>query len=380
MSENLEVAQFDHFIPVSTAELVRRLQTVGDGALGKQQIEIIDLLRQILSYQFNLRLNDLRKLYLPFNPDNELIPAPDQVRDIEACMQALRGLLSAANYTELDQQQIQYALEKTSPYGLQIHIDFDEFEHAALFYRGKSQGSVEVRDWKRLLLKKKTVRLINYQRLLLVLRFKPGKGEPGLHLKLFKNIPRPDLEMLFPNSRVRMKAFDKLKIAITGGGGTVGGLFATVGKISAAISPWTIIIALGGFGALLWRQVSKVLVQKTRYMATLAQNLYFHNLDNNAGAITYLVDMARQEEIKEAIMAYALLCVHQPTTAEQLDDICEQWFSENFAQPIDFDIEDALGKLERFGLIAEHAGKLVCIDTDACVQQLRQTWLTFIEP
>jgi len=379
MSDSLSVAQFDHFIPVSTAELIRRLHASTGEALNSQHKKVIDLLRQNLSYEFNLRLNELRKLYQPLNPDNELILANDIITDADVCIDELRKLLSAANYTELDQQQIQYALQKTSPYGLEIHIDFDAFEHAALFYRGKSQNSVQVRDWKRLFLKKKSVQLINYQRLFLVLRFKPDKGESGLHLKLFKNIPRPDLEMLFPNSRVRMKAFDKIKLAITGGGGTVGGLVATIGKLSAAISPWTIAVALGGFGALLWRQISKVLVQKTRYMATLAQNLYFHNMDNNAGAITYLIDMARQEEIKEAIMAYALLSVNPALSAGQLDDTCEAWFVNEFGQPIDFDIHDALAKLQRFGLIASAADKLSINDPGTAIEHLQRHWQTFIE-
>ena len=374
MSENPGVAQFDHFIPVSTSDLIKRLEHSANGALEPQQLRVIKLLRQNLSYDFNLRLNDIRRLYQPLNPDNELIASGQREPDVDGCIAALRETLTAANYTELNQQQIQYALQKTSPYGLEIRIDFDDFEHAALFYRGKSQQAIAVRDWKRLFLQKKAVHLINYQRLFLVLRFRPGKGEPGLHLKMFKNIPRPDLEMLFPNSRVRMKAFDKIKIAITGGGGTVGGLVATIGKISAAINPWTIAIALGGFGALLWRQISKVLVQKTRYMATLAQNLYFHNLDNNLGAITHLIDMARQEEIKETILAYAMLCRHRKLSVSQLDDACEDWFNDEFGQPIDFDIDDAITKLQRFGLVDRDADCLRCGDTAQAITQLESHW------
>jgi hypothetical protein len=369
------VAEFDHFIPVSTATL---LEHIGQMPLSAQQLNVIQLLRQILAYRFHRKLVKLKKAYQPFNPDRELLLDGKQPTDATPCIEQVRQLLIAANYQELNQQQIQYALQKTSPYGLEIRIDFDAFSDVLLFYRGKQQNTVQLRDWKTLFLKKKSVHIIRYQRLFLLLGYSDPE-KPGIYLKLFKDILRPDLEMLFPECKVRMKAWDKIKLAVTGGGGTAGGLFATIGKITAAVSPWTILIAVGGFAMLIWRQVSKIFIQKTRYMATLAQNLYFHNLDNNAGAITYLVDLARQEEIKEAILAYALLNSQAIDDQQQLDDACEQWFLQHFDTQIDFDVSDALDKLHEIGLIQKESDSLRCEDPEQSIHKLEQLWLSYLE-
>ena len=47
----------------------------------------------------------------------------------------------------------------------------------------------------------------------------PEVKENCIYMKLFKNIPRSDLEMIFPNTRVRFRFFDKLRLGATAGGG-----------------------------------------------------------------------------------------------------------------------------------------------------------------
>jgi hypothetical protein len=377
MPTHSSIAQYDHFIPVSTQQLVQKISTLG---LHQKQMDVILQLQQILSFEFYLKLQQLKQDYQPFNPDGEFPPADTSTADSNSSIEAIRKLLVNANFTELDQQQIEYALEKISPYGLKIEINFDAFERVALFYRGKSSKTFELRDWKKLYLKKKSISMISYHRLFLLIQYREQEQKPGIHLKLFKEILRPDLEMLFPESRVRMKVFDKMKLILTGGGGTAGGLFATIGKLSAAVTPWTIAIALGGFAMLLWRQISKVFIQRTQYMMTLAQNLYFHNMDNNLGAITYLIDLARQEEIKETILAYALLCQGPVESSAQLDNQCEQWFLEQFDIQIDFDVSDAINKLQRFDLLQSDNKLLSCRPAAESAQQLHQRWIDFINP
>jgi len=376
MAVKQKIAQYDHFIPLATEQLVERLNTL---LPLPEQREVMNHLKQILSFEFYRKLQQLKQDYQPHNPDNELVDQDATPANPDNSINAIRALLINANFSELDQQQIEYALEKTSPYGLEIKIDFEAFEDVALFYRGKTSQSIEIRDWRSLWLKKRTVRMISYRRLFLLLRYRDTQHKPGIHLKLFKDILRPDLEMLFPESKVRMKQFDRLKLFVTGGGGTAGGLFATISKITAAVNPWTIVIAVGGFAMLLWRQVSKVFTQKTRYMMNLAQNLYFHNMDNNLGAITYLVDLARQQEIREALLAYALLCKHSVKDKAELDDLCERWLLQEFDIPMDFDVNDALDKLQRYDLIEENEQAIRAITDQDTPQQLKNRWMNLLK-
>ncbi len=377
MDTQSTINQFDHFIPVSTSRLIDKLAQSG---LSAAQIEVIHKLKQVISFQFHQKLVAVKKHYQHLNPDQDLLIQQNLSAEADTCINDLQKILIAANYSELNQQQIEYALQKTSPYGLEISIDFSAFSEVSLFYRGKSSHTIQIRDWKNFYLKKKNVNLIQYQRLFLLLRYHEPSDKPGLHLKLFKDILRPDLEMLFPECKIRMKIFDKIKLAITGGGGTAGGIIATIGKVSAAVNPWSISIAIAGFAMLVWRQISKVFIQKTRYMATLAQNLYFHNLDNNAGAITYLIDLARQEEIKETILAYALLNLNTINNQEALDSSCEAWFEQNFGISIDFDISDAMHKLQQFDMLSDDTSHIQCRPPpEQIIDNLEKQWLAFIQ-
>ncbi len=377
MAEQKNIAQFDHFIPVSTASLMAALIKAG---LSTGQIRVMHKIRRLITLQYSERLIKLKRIYQPFNPDRELL-AEDAVsnQSADAILQ-IKQLLQEANYTELTREQIEYALEQTSPYGLDVKIDFDQFADVSLFYRAKSQRTVKVRDWKTLFIKKRNVNLIAYRRICLLLHYSETHRKSGIHIKLFKDILRPDLEMLFPECKVRMKTTDKLKLAITGGGGTAGGLVATVGKLTAAVSPLAIAMAVAGFVALLWRQINKVFVQRTRYMASLAQNLYFNNLDNNMGAITYLIDQARQEEIKETLLAYGLINLQKINNSMELDSACEAWLMERFDCAIDFDIEDGLKKLVDYNLIKQLKDPLSCRSAETLCEVLDRQWQDYMEP
>lgn len=376
MAEHRQISQFDHFIPVTTSEIISAL---AKGGLSPDQIQVIHKLRRILTLQFSDKLVHLKHVYQPFNPDRELVSDASETCKPAESIERIKKLLSDANYSELNREQIEFALEQSSPYGLDVKIDFDRFEYVSLFYRAKSQQSAAVRDWKTCYLKKRTVNFITYQRICLLLYYRGHQDKAGIHIKLFKDILKPDLEMLFPDCKIRMKVVDKLKLAVTGGGGTAGGLVATIGKLTAAVSPWAIVMAVGGFAALLWRQINKVFMQRTRYMASLAQNLYFNNLDNNMGAVTYIVDQARQEEIKETILAYGLINLLAINDKSELDTACEQWLTEKFDCVIDFDIDDGIKKLQRFKLIDSDSGELRCVSAELLCENLDRQWLEYIE-
>lgn len=220
MEEHKSIAQFDHFIPVSTSRLITALVRAG---LSSEQVRVVHKIRRLITLQYSDRLVKLKRLYQPFNPDRELLA--EDVEPIQSAdtIQQVKQLLHEANYNELTRQQIEYALEQTSPYGLDVKIDFEQFTDVSLFYRAKSQRTLLVRDWKTLFIKKRSVNLIAYQRICLLLHYPKDHHKSGIHIKLFKDILRPDLEMLFPDCKIRMKTIDKIKLAITGGGGTAGG-------------------------------------------------------------------------------------------------------------------------------------------------------------
>ena len=86
-----------------------------------------------------------------------------------------------------------------------------------------------------------------------------------------------------------------------------------------------------------------------QFIKALSDNLYFRNLDNNAGVFHRILDDAFEEEVKEAMLAYSFL-TEGSSTAADLDAKIEAWFSSRLGMNVDFEIGDGLGKLERIGL------------------------------
>lgn len=204
------------------------------------------------------------------------------------------------------------------------------------------------------------------------LNFDPGT----MIVKLFKNIPKGDLEMLFPNVQVRMKLKDKLFMGgVAVGGGVTVLLKAGAGLVAMASILWLMtrsvvasggklpplgpeisgmvggVTALAAIGAFLFKQWNSYKNRKIKFMKTLGDSLYFKNLDNNAGVFYHIIADAEEEEFKEALLGYVFLAGSQAgMTAAALDDAIERWFRATYHSPIDFEIEDALGKLKRLKL------------------------------
>jgi len=214
-------------------------------------------------------------------------------------------------------------------------------------------------------------------------------------IKLFQNVPKADLEMLFPNSKVRMKTIDKLIIgvpaAVSGVVVIVTKLGATLILIASVFAFWMglskeeaqlnqkHLIALGAglatLGGFLYRQISKFKNRKIKFMKALSDNLYFKNLDNNAGVFHHLIDAAEEEEVKEAVLAYFfLLTENQPMEKSELDDHIEKWFENRWNCRIDFEIDDALNKLERLELVTRNGNVLQCRPLAEAKRQLDHIW------
>jgi len=167
--------------------------------------------------------------------------------------------------------------------------------------------------------------------------------------------------MLFPNTRVEMQRFDKVTMGVSGGGGIIGGTLAAVSKIAQAAHPATIMLAVAGFFGIIWREGGKVVSNRNRYLATLAKSLYFHNLDNNLGVLSNLIEMAEEEECKEAILAYGFLLAEQSgaCSPQELDQKVERYLRESYGVEVNFELNDGIRKLREEGLIEETAEGLI---------------------
>jgi len=296
-------------------------------------------------------------------------------------------LLNSANYEQLTQNTINEAIKETSPYGVDVSVDFKEFDNLHLFFRGSAIREEKRRTLKSFYLKKEMIQTKIYRRLFLFFKQTINNKEL-IYLKLFKDIPQSDLEMLFPNIKVKISLLDKIKLAVTGGGGTIAGTITLIGKIAISLEPIALLLigkiaislepiallsALGAFVAIIGRQITSIFSHRTKYMAKLTKNLYFYNLDNNAGAISYILDMAEDEEVKEVFLAYLfLLNVKKPLSKEELDKTIEKFIENTFKVPMNFEIDDALDKLLHLSLVKEdeNSGNFEAIEIEKALSIL----------
>ena len=153
------------------------------------------------------------------------------------------------------------------------------------------------------------------------------KLRPGaVLLKYFRDIARTDLNALFPDVRVVMGLKDRLWLgvpALIGGipilikiASTVTVLFlvasfylgmagtAKDADMAGAVAALSGLVAFGGF---IVRQWTKFQRQSLLYQKILSENVYFRNVNNNAGIFDAIVGEAEEQECKEAFLAYYFL-------------------------------------------------------------------------
>lgn len=361
------------------------------------------MLSSIYHFEFHKIVEALKDSYSSIDPDSDTRDYNNgQVEADHSFVELLNGLLVKANYEIVTQAELDSAMNESSLFKIRLHVDFDEFEEVLLYCRGITKRKETVSRFFNLF--KKEISFTNYDRVVLFIRFRedykedksvlPGCKPGATLLKLFQNVPRADLEMLFPNTKVRMRTSDKVMIglpALVSGGivlttklgaslillGSLFGFWFGLSAEPVELNKTSITILLAGmaaFAGYLWKQFNVFKNRKLRFMQMLTQNLYFKNLDNNAGVFHRLADDAEEEECKETILAYYFLLSQGPMTIKQLDACIEKWLFEQWHCQVDFEIDDALNKLITLSIVKEEGGLISAVDLPDATKKLGQRW------
>ncbi len=399
------------FIPYRRRDIVEMcLQEKRLTAAADDFRQLSYMLEQIFHFEFHQVIEALKDAYANLDPDADTRCLDTLENDTSKIfVELLDGLLEKANYERVTESDLNRALTESSLFKIRLQVEFDDFSEVSLFARGVSQRQEEIPVW--FGLGSKTIEFTNYERVVVYIRIRDDYQHSkhdfascragATLLKLFRNVPRADLEMLFPNTRVRMRLMDKLLIgvpALVSGGivfttklgaslvllGSLLGYWLGVSKQPAELNQAGILVLLAGLAALagyLWKQFSNFKNRKLRFMQALTQNLYFKNLDNNAGVFHRLANDAEEEESKEAILAYYFLLTSDIALSKsELDRAIEDWFETRWNCRIDFEIDDALHKLLTLGLVEESDGRLGAVAIDQGIQVLDHRWDNYFVP
>jgi hypothetical protein len=391
----------EHYIPLRRSDLIEMLLK-DQGVANDRPMTAAerDTFRQFCRlvtatyhFEYHQKLEELKDEYAPFDPDSvtvtlkPLSPEEKQKR-LEGLFVQFTWLMERANYKHLSRQEIEAALEGASDWGINMDVDFNAFERLEMFVRGDTIGKRSRRRWWKLWRLEES-RVPLYQRLVVLLKLRPHKrlgkhvNTAGVYMKVFKDIPKMDIEMLLPGARLQMPRLERGKL--------LGSLAASVGwvaykiflelgliiKAVLTLNPlafWGPLALVGGYG---YRQYAGYQTTRQSYHLQLTQSLYFQNLDNNAGVLNHLLDEAEEQECREAILAYYYLWRYAGSegwTSSDLDDYIEMDLERLAKLKVDFEIEDAIAKLEKLHIIEKVGQRYRAHPLDKALEMLDWTW------
>jgi Protein of unknown function (DUF3754) len=408
----------DQFIPVRKSDILSALCEQGEFASDEEREkfrQLCQMLTSIYHYEYFDLLERLRHDYYYFSP--EVAPHVAQDRALidssyGNLVQSLEKVLRSANFTELPHAEVHDAHRRRTLLRVEIKAQLNYFREVRFYRRGRHTEQFEVAEW--FGLRRRKVAAEVYDDVVLMVAMKSPaeiasrrelrtlerrKIVPGsVLLKYFRNIASSDLHALFPNARVVMSNRDKIFLgipAIAGGIPILLNLYATISvlflvtgfylgmshavadkDIKTALAALTGLVALGGFVIGQWVKYQR---QSLRHQIELTDNIYYRNINNNAGVFDYVIGAAENQECKEAFLAYHFLhTASSPPTADELHGCIDAWLRETFALDLDFEVGDALAKLERLGLLDRQGERLSVPPLDEAIVKLHRVWDDFL--
>jgi len=365
----------EHFVPIRKADLVdllcREPKLIPRDRDSLRRLA--DLLSRRLHMAYHRELEELKQVFSHFDPDADtMAPAaltPDaRTEQLDEMFRRFNWLLERANFIRLTREDIRAAMGGSSGWGVNLEVDFEVFDRLEIYGRGDVTVERRKRGW-RGRFRNEHVAVEIWQRLVIIFRLREQQkfgryvDTDDVYMKIFKDIPKLDLEMLLPGTKVQMTTLDRAKILLP----TLSGIGMAVWKVLqgavlvAAAGVYGVLTVLGlvggtiGYGV---RSFYGYLRTKEKYQLSLTESLYYQNLDNNAGVLFRLLDEAEEQEHREVLLGYYFLWSAAPAqgwTEEELDKAIEAWLAGKIGRAIDFEVGDALEKLERMQLVQRFA-------------------------
>lgn len=386
----------EKFVPLHTTDLVQFL--ADHPALKKPHQaafrQLASLILSMLHQLYRQKHERLTYIYAPLDPDRDtlLMSVPVESHRNRLCdelFQRLEDVLIRANYQRLTPEAIDRALRAASQWGVRMRVNFDLFQRLDVYVRGDVIGRRRQRSWRKYY-RFETLSVPIYQRLVIVFRTQAASDYEKrfdcnrVYLRMFKNIPQQDVDMMLPSSGIRMSLWDHSRIVLP----SIYAACVTAWRVLRNVLLLTLvglfktlaIIFLIVFAILygLKSMFTYSLNTRRRYMLNMTQNLYYQNLDNNAGVLQRILEEGEQQEACEAILAYFAAAVlhgdQSELTLEEIDRTCESIVHEATGIHVDFDIEDAANDLLQLGIFSMRGSNWSAMPLEAAVEQLDRTW------
>lgn len=411
----------ESFIPLRRFDVLNLCARESDDPVGFR--ELGRLLFALLHNESLGSLSVLKNAYSEFNPDRDTIALDREVNDAalaDRLLDTFDQTLMAANYRRLSSEEMDRALRETSIIPLNTEVNLDDYEFFAFYYRGQRPKRVHIKRF----LRTKELEIHNLERVAVILRFKDPSHftdkkkrkrleemgfKPGMvYLYLYKDVPKNDLELLFPNVQVSMTWRDKLMFgvpAVASAGPLLIKVLPSLGLIAGLILLLTMgpefartvnfdpsqnqaiypilaatlsaSFALGGFAV---KQYLNYKNKKLHFQKRVTDTLFFKNLVTNRGVLFTVIDSADEALGKEMVLAYHhLLQAGTPLTEEELDERVQAWIRTHCDRDVNFDVHKALERLAGYcqdgrAVITQSGGRWAALPMDEAKVLLAGHW------
>lgn len=379
------------FLPISFVDLLAALTLEYEPAQRPRFAEMVAEMRRIIANEAHTLQGRLDELYEPFDRDSEVVHGPPPPRPgrhrpkhprpeaaeawaaydryhrrrqdtLDRLARCIEYLFEKANFDELPPERIDRLLEMTRQYGLRMRVRPERFQIARVFGRGRHVKQKQKRRLRRLG-RTETYDAPAYSRLATMVK---APDQRFLQIYLYRDIDGDEFAPLLPGGTVRVGWLDRLMI-LAAGAGAIGMVLRLIGQAQNWLQrtggaevqrqPWWPILLMGGAVALVaakaWTSYRR---SKQKYLRIITKSLFDSSLDNNAGALAYLVRLMAKEESQEGLIAYVVAArrLGGRCTRRELDAAVERWLDERFAvRGANFQIGDAVETMARLGMLAE---------------------------
>jgi Protein of unknown function (DUF3754) len=410
MSEGTAPPRRDGYIAVRKAELAEAVATAGPPGEAQTIADVLKLLGALMHHEAHAKLEKLKAQYDPLDPDAPLSRRDTSLAAFDAFERELGDALTRANFVEIDPDTVQTRATTKQITGLSIKPSSAGIRRVRFFARGAHNDVIPVKRW--FGLKRELVDVQTMNDVVVLVGFKTeveagasadrralkqmrrGVREGAALIKHFRSVAGPELVTLHPGAKPSMRPRDQAMLAgpaVVAGVPVLLNLWPALTVIFAVLAAYfgaqgvieeselkralAAVSGLVAVGAFIMRQRLKYEAQTLRYQKQLADTVYFRNLANNAGVLDSLVGAGEEQDAKEAFLAYSILRREaRPLAKAELDKLCEAFLRERFGLEIDFEIHDALGKLERLGLVQHEGESFSAIAPQEALLKLDAAW------
>ncbi|EDV26059.1 uncharacterized protein TRIADDRAFT_55781 [Trichoplax adhaerens] len=391
------VASYDveRFIPVTRRALVRYIYQNPQLLSSEEKANFDQLaltLEDAITKQSNRILEELKDLYDGIDPDKDTKAirrlSRNEILDNEFWLiRHVSHLLEKANFYKIPSAVVEKSLQEHKSSSISVVADASKYEVLDLWARGRERIHDVHRSLYSRMMDIMYYKIRNvmppeqYRRVVAILR---SKSDKKLTLKVFKDIPKDNLQALIPDFKIKMGKNTRRFIMASVGVSGISLLAKSVSALAQYPIVNTVWVAAGVAAVMALNGYNAYTNKRNAYLVNWSSLLYYKNIANNRGVLALLTDRANDEIVKEAILVYVILLsnatnvnsssIARPigrTTVDLVESQVSDWIKAQFDINLQFNAADAIQRLMQLGLIRQDGDFIYAISVDQAIIQLQ---------